>query len=84
MKTFVDTSAFYALADASDRHHSADRRACEELIEKDELDTADYILLGCWLLISHPLGRNAALKFWDSLLSAAVVVPGKLCKEAAW
>jgi predicted nucleic acid-binding protein len=72
MKTFVDTSAFYALADASDRHHSAARKVYEELIGKEELITTDYVLLECWFLISHHLSRNAALKFWDFLLSGAV------------
>jgi predicted nucleic acid-binding protein len=72
MKTFVDTSAFYALADTSDRHHSAARKVYEELIGKEELITTDYVLLECWFLISHHLGRNAALKFWDFLLSGAV------------
>ena len=72
MKTFVDTSAFYVLADTSDRHHSAARKVYEELIGKEELVTTDYVLLECWFLISHHLSRNAALKFWDFLLSGAV------------
>jgi len=72
MKTFVDTSAFYVLADTSDRHHSAARKVYEELIGKEELVTTDFVLLECWFLISHHLSRNAALKFWDFLLSGAV------------
>jgi predicted nucleic acid-binding protein len=80
MKTFVDTSAFYALADTSDRHHSVARKVYEELIGKEELITTDYVLLECWFLISHHLSRNAALKFWDFLLSGAVeVVPQEVC-----
>jgi len=82
MKTFVDTSAFYALADTTDRHHSVARKVYEELVGKEELITTDYVLLECWFLISHHLGRNAALKFWDFLLSAALGVSRELCKEA--
>lgn len=72
MKTFIDTSAFYALADESDRYHLPARKVYEELIGKEELFTTDYILLECWSLIAHHLGRNAALKFWDFLLSGAI------------
>jgi len=49
MKTFVDTSAFYALADTTDRHHSVARKIYEELIGKEELITTDYVLLECSL-----------------------------------
>jgi predicted nucleic acid-binding protein len=72
MRVFVDTSAFYALADRSNRLHRSAVRAYEKLVEQAQLLTTDHVLLECWFLISHRLGREAALKFWDALFSGIV------------
>jgi len=70
-KVFVDTSAFYALADESDRNHSRAVRTYESLF-KLSLVTTDYVLLECWFLISGHLGREEAISFWDGLRSGIV------------
>lgn len=72
MKVFVDTSAFYALADRSDRHHKEAVAAYQGLLGKAELLTTDYVLVECWFLLAHHLGREAALRFWDALLMGIV------------
>ncbi|MEM3658565.1 MAG: PIN domain-containing protein [Candidatus Hadarchaeum sp.] len=64
----MDTSAFYALADHSDRHHEEAVATYQGLLGKAELLTRDYVLVECWFL-AHHLGREAALKFWDALLA---------------
>ncbi len=65
-KVFVDTSAFYALADESDRNH---RRAKDVYggLNNVSLVTSDYVLLECWFLIGSHLGREKAIRFWDAL-----------------
>jgi len=73
MRVFVDTSAFYALADASDRNHHRAKAAYEALIG-DGLSTTDHVLVECWFLLSSRLGRDAAIRFWDALRSGIVSV----------
>lgn len=70
-KVFVDTSAFYALADESDRKHYHGKKAYESLI-KVNLVTTDYVLLECWFLIGRHLGRQKAIRFWDGLRTGIV------------
>ena len=72
MKIFIDTSAFYALADEDDRYHHQAREIYETLIISDELFTSDYILIECWFLIGGRLGRKAALEFWDGLSTGII------------
>jgi len=71
MKIFVDTSAFYALADESDRNYPHARNLYGSLI-REQLVTTDYILLECWFLIGNRLGRRVAIEFWDGLRSGIV------------
>lgn len=69
---FVDTSAFYALADQSDRYHKAARAYYESILGKKRLITTDHVLVECWFLIGRKLGREPALIFWDGLRSGIV------------
>ncbi len=66
---FVDTSAFYALADRSDRNHKAAKGYYESIIGKKRLITTDHVLVECWILLRSRLGRDKALVFWDGLRS---------------
>lgn len=66
---FVDTSAFYALADRSDRNHKTAKVYYESIIGKTRLMTTDHVLVECWFLIESRLGRKKALVFWDGLQS---------------
>src|SRR4030067_387404 len=76
---FVDTSAFYALADKSDRNHRAAKASYEEVIGQKRLITTDHVLVECWVLIGSRLGRDKALAFWDGLqsgIASLVIVQG--------
>jgi uncharacterized protein len=52
----------------------------------EPLVTSDHILVECWLLLRHRLGRSAAERFWDGLRSGAgqiePVLPADL--DVAW
>ena len=64
---FVDTSAFYALADAGDPHHPDARRFLSALLEKEEgLFTHNYVLVETIALIQNRMGTEAALQVADS------------------
>lgn len=71
---FVDTSAFYALADMGDRNHLSAKAFYESLVGKKRLITTDHVLLECWFLIGSKLGREKALAFWDGLRSGIVSI----------
>jgi predicted nucleic acid-binding protein len=68
---FVDTSAWYAAADRSDRSHE---RAKAVLKTDESLVTTDHVLVETWVLLRHRLGRSAAERFWDGLRAGAAEV----------
>lgn len=80
---FVDTSAFYAAADSGDGSHE---RATMILGSGETLVTSDHVMVECWLLIHHRLGRAAAERFWSGLRAGAATVEavGGADLEAAW
>ena len=82
----VDTGAWYALSDASDRHHREARRFFLAEAPQRRLVTTDLILSECWTLITAHLGRAAAMTFWDTLRKTRtpVVTIEPVDLEAAW
>jgi uncharacterized protein len=80
---FVDTSAFYAAADSSDRSHE---RAKRVLGAGEPLVTTDHVLAESWLLLRHRLGRGAATAFWEAVRAGASAVEcvGPADLEVAW
>ena len=86
MSTFVDTGAWYAVADRSDRHHVAAARFYAERAPVRDLATSDLVVSETWTLLVAHLGRPAALTFWETLRDLQVPIltldPADL--EAAW
>jgi predicted nucleic acid-binding protein len=80
---FVDTSSFYAAADASDQSHQRSRAV---LGAGEPLVTTDHVLAECWLLLRHRLGRRVAIAFWEAIRSGASSVEyvGPADLEVAW
>jgi uncharacterized protein len=64
---FVDSSAFFAVADGGDRHHQEAVSALQASLALDRVVTSDHVLVECWLLICSRLGRGAAMRFWDGV-----------------
>jgi predicted nucleic acid-binding protein len=73
---FADTGAWYAVADASDRHHRTAARYY--LDHAPRLVTSDLVVAESWTLILSHLGRSAAVKYWESLRDTRVPI---LCAE---
>jgi predicted nucleic acid-binding protein len=72
---FVDTAAFYALADASDPNHAAARAELERLrAANGTLVTHEYVLVEATALIQHRLGLTPLRLFVDGLLPVIEVV----------
>ena len=78
---FVDTGAFYALADKGDRNHSTARNVFEARGIAGDLITSDYVFVESWCLIRARLGRNAAMQFWDAMQSDVVRTYGVTSKD---
>ena len=73
---FVDTGAFYALADKGDTNHAAALTIFEARGTAGELCTSDYVFVESWCLIRARLGRAAAMRFWDAMQSEVVKTYG--------
>jgi predicted nucleic acid-binding protein len=64
---FIDTSAFYAIADGDDRYHREALSALRANVGSDRVITSDHVVVESWLLICSRLGRAAAIRFWDGV-----------------
>ena len=83
---FVDTGAWYALADRSDRHHDRARKFYLTEAPAGRLVTTDLVVAETWALLGAHLGRAAAIAFWDTLRMTRIpVLPLDIADlEAAW
>ncbi len=69
MRTFIDTSAFFALLDKNDAYHSPAKKAWQEMLQEDRtLLTSNYILVECFALIQNRLGLGAVRDFQEDVL----------------
>ena len=75
-RVFVDTGAFYAMADRSDAHHAEASQTFRERLANDELVTSDHVLVETWFLISSHLHRVAAMQFWQAMQTGIVTLLG--------
>jgi predicted nucleic acid-binding protein len=62
---FVDTSMFYAAADAADIDHDRAKRTLSGA--SSELLTTDHVLFETWRLLRKRLGRPVAERFFGSI-----------------
>lgn len=68
MKTFVDTSALYAVLDEDDLHFPEAATIWRRLASVGELITHAYVVVEATALIQGHLGPNAAKRLHDALL----------------
>ena len=71
MSLFVDTSIWYAAADASDPDNG---RAKEILVSEEGLLLSDHVLIESWTLIRHRIHRAAAERYWEAIRNGAAQV----------
>ena len=80
---FIDTGAFYAVADTSDSRHLEAVAAFQARGSAGDLVTSDHVVVETWLLIRARLGRAAAMRFWDSMGTGVVGVLGVTSRDFA-
>lgn len=69
MRTFIDTSAFYALLDRDDRNHQKGRKAWMEILgESPILVTSNYVLVETFALLQGRLGLEAVRRFQEDVV----------------
>lgn len=65
---FVDTSAFFALADCADAAHQKSKAILTTLMRKDEdLFTHNYVVVETIALLHRRLGVKSAIRFLDDM-----------------
>ena len=82
----IDTGAFYALADDSDRNAGAARAFFRKHLGSDQFVTTDAILFESWTLIRNKLRWEAARRFLEGFRSSDVslIHLESVDLEAAW
>lgn len=82
----VDTGAWYAIADASDRYHEEASRFYTEQAGRTALVTSELIVAETWAILNAHLGRAAALTFWETLRETRtpILTLEPIDLEAAW
>lgn len=74
-KVFVDTSAFYALMDRSDKNYEQAAGLWKYLVEKDlYLNTSNYVIVETLAILQSRLGFEAANLWYRDVLSLAEVL----------
>ena len=74
-KVFVDTSAFYALMDRSDKNYEQAAALWKYLVEKDlYLNTSNYVIVETLAILQSRLGFEAANLWYRDVLSLAEVL----------
>ena len=86
MSIFVDTGAWYAVADRSDRHHEEASRFYLTHASQNGLVTSDLVMAETWALVASHIGRPAAITFWETLRAARqpILTIDRSDLEAAW
>lgn len=63
MNIYVDTGAFFALADLTDTHHRRASEYTRRMEKQNRFVTTSYVVIEAWLLIRNKVGYRAALEF---------------------
>lgn len=69
MRTFIDTSAFYALLDRGDQNHESAKKAWTGILDAGGSSVAtNYVLVETFALLQNRLGMAAVRGFQEDLI----------------
>ena len=73
-KLFVDTGAWFALADKSDQYHDQAVKIYGELLRDYRLLTTNLVISETYTLIRRALGHQAAIRFVENIEASPRVI----------
>jgi uncharacterized protein len=83
-RLFMDTSAYYALADARDANHGTAKQVRDGLIgERARLFTTNFVLAETHALVLSRLGREIALRVIDGIERSTTTVVRASARDEA-
>lgn len=73
-KVFIDSAAFYALADKDDQHHGNAHHYLRSAVQKrTRFITSNWVINETVMLIARSISKNAALRFLDASTTNPVI-----------
>lgn len=83
MRVFIDTSAWFAAANARDNHNADAKRLFAQIALPV---TTDYVLVETWALLNTRVGYRAAEQFWGNIRRGVADLERVAASdlEAAW
>lgn len=81
MRIFVDTSAWYALADSRDQYHKLALEILEKNRDRCLLVTSDYVIDETVTIIRNRLSHLNAVKFLDLVSSSKSILNVPISKK---
>ncbi|HOP46451.1 MAG TPA: PIN domain-containing protein [Desulfobacteraceae bacterium] len=67
---FVDTGAWFALADTSDKYHDHAINIFPDLLRNNRLLTTNHVIAETYILIRRNLGHEAAITFLNNIAAS--------------
>ena len=71
---FVDTGAWFALADNSDQHHNQAIEIYPDLLRNYQLLTTNLVIAETYILIRRTIGHQAAITFLENIAASPRVI----------
>ena len=71
---FVDTGAWFALADKSDQHHNKAIEIYPDLLRNYRLLTTNLVIAETYILIRRAIGHQAAITFLKNIATSPRVI----------
>jgi predicted nucleic acid-binding protein len=73
-KLFIDTGAWFALADKSDKYHKQAVQIYRNLLRDYQLSTTNLVISETYTLIQRAISNQAAIRFLDNIAASPRII----------